>query len=139
MKPATKLFSALFVLALIFALAPPRLAMAEEEKSAVTPDLADLIPLAADLSGRLAVLEKRVAAGGDLSPVKKDLSTIETNLQSHLVQLERIEAAKTWRYHQLVELEAAAEAEAAALERVNKSLTGEIRRIGALRKEWLAA
>ena len=139
MKPATKLFSALFVLALIFALAPPRLLTAEEEKSAVIPDLADLIPLAADLSGRLAVLEKRVAAGVDLSPVKKSLSTIEANLQSHVVQLERLEAAKTWPYHELVDLEAAAEAEAAALERVNKSLTGEIRRIGALRKEWLAA
>ena len=138
MKPATKLFSALFVLALIFALGPPRLLMAEEEKSAVIPDLADLIPLAADLSGRLAVLEKRATAGVDLSPVKKSLSTIEANLQSHVVQLERLEAAKTWPYHQLVDLEAAAEAEAAALERVNKSLTGEIRRLGALRKEWLA-
>lgn len=73
----------------------------------------------------------------DLSPVRKSLSGIEANLQSHLVQLERIEAAKALRYQQLVEIEAAAEVEAAALERVNKSLTGEIRRLAALRKEWL--
>ena len=138
MKPANKMFLALIVLALVFAVAAPRLLMAAEEKSVAIPDLADLIPLAAELSGRLAVLEKSVAVGMDLSAVEQSLSEIEADLQNDLVQLEWLEAAETSRYLQLVELEETVENEAAALEKVNNSLTGEIRKLGDLRKEWLA-
>jgi small-conductance mechanosensitive channel len=138
MKPVNKLVLAVIVLALIFGIAAPRLLSAEEEISAVIPDLADLIPLAAELSGRLAVLEQRLASGVDLSEDERRLSGIEADLQNHIVQFEWLKAAETSPYLQLVELEAAVENAAAELEKVNKRINREIRELGALRQKWLA-
>jgi len=138
MKPANKFLSAFFVLALIFVMDAPRLLMAQEEKSVAIPDLADLIPLAAKLSGRLAVLKEEIGVGPDLSGVEKDLSAIVTNLEKHSGELRGLEASGDYRYGQLVILGVALERESSLLEQASQPVTEGIRQLEAARKEWVA-
>lgn len=138
MKPANKFLSAFFILALILAMAAPRLAFAEEETSAAIPDLGELIPLAAELSGRLAVLEEKIRNWPDLSAVEEDFSGIAANLEDYSAQLQRLKASGDYRYGQLVLLTEALESEGTSLEKVSQPLNKGIRQLGALRKNWLA-
>ncbi len=111
--------------------------VAEKEKPPATPDLADLIPLATELSGRLAVLENKIAAGLDISELEKSFSKIAANLDDHSGQLESLKTSEDYRYPQLVQLKSAVEAEAASLVKTSKWLTEEIRRLGVARQKWL--
>lgn len=138
MKQANKFLAALLILALTFAMAAPGLLMAEEEKSVAIPDLVDVIPLAAELSGRLAVLEKQIRNWPDLSEVEKDLSGIVANLEDYSAQLQRLKASGAYRYGQLVLLSEALESEGTSLEKVSQPLNKGIQQLGASRKNWLA-
>ena len=60
-------------------------AAATEQPPAV-PELADLIPLATALSGRLASLEKTIADGGDLSRVEQQLGEISALVDEYARQ-----------------------------------------------------
>jgi hypothetical protein len=115
---------------------PP--AAAEKEEPLVLPELVDLIPLATELSGRLAALEEEITAGVDLSAVEKEISGIEANLEDHSVQLQRFKASGDYRYGHLVHLGVALERETASLEEASRPVTEEIRQLGSWRKEWLA-
>jgi small-conductance mechanosensitive channel len=110
----------------------------EKEKPPAIPNLADLIPLATELSGRLAVLEHKTATGLDLSEIEKSYSKIQENLENYSAQLKTLEAMEDYRYAKLAQLETALEAEAVSLKRVSKKLTQEIRTLGGVRQQWLA-
>jgi potassium efflux system protein len=110
---------------------------AEEEASSEAPDLADLIPLATELSGRLAVLEKNMVVASDVSPDQEALSEIVTNLDGHSARLKEMRASGDYRYGQLLELKAAIQSEGDSLKRMSQPLTEAIRGLGAARKEWL--
>lgn len=112
--------------------------VAEKEKPPAIPDLADLIPLATELSGRLAVLENKIAAALDVSEVEKSFSKIQENLENYSAQLKTLEATEDYLYSNLVQLRTAVEAEVVSLGRVSKKLTEEIRKFGDARQQWLA-
>jgi small-conductance mechanosensitive channel len=112
-------------------------AVAEKEKPPALPGLADLIPLATELSGRLAVLENKIAAGLNVSELEKRFFKITENLEDYSAQLEKLKASGDYRYSQLVQLKTAVEGEAASLGKVSKGLTEEIRRLGDAREQWL--
>ena len=110
----------------------------EKEKPPAIPNLADLIPLATELSGRLAVLENKLAAGLDLSEIEKSFSKIEEDLANYSAQLKKLEATEDYRYPKLVQLETEVEAQAVSLGKVGKKLTEAIRTLGNTRQQWLA-
>jgi len=112
--------------------------VAEKEKPPAMPGLADLIPLAAELSGRLAVLENKIAAELDVIELEKSFSKITVNLEYHSGQLERLKASGDYRYPQLVQLKTAVEGEVASLGKASKGLTEQIRKLGDARQLWLA-
>ena len=111
--------------------------VAEKERSPAIPNLADFIPLATELSGRLAVLENTISAGLPVSEIEKSFSKIRENLENYSAQLKTLEATEDYRYPRLVQLETAVEAEAISMGRVSERLTAEIRKLGDARQQWL--
>ena len=110
----------------------------ERKLSAPTPDLTDILPLVAKLTGRLAALEKRIRSGLDLSAIEKKFHEIEANLQNPAGQLQRLKDLKDYKSGKLVALREAIKRENELLEEDSKPLNQAIRQLGGWRKEWLA-
>ena len=108
------------------------------ELPVVVPDLADIIPLATKLTGRLAVLEKKIVDVRDVSEIEKNYVEIEATLKDPAGQLNRLKESKEYRYRKLVDLREAIEKENKLFEKTSKPLSQAIRQLGAWRAEWLA-
>ena len=140
------LFRAGLILALL--LSPERLTAqgpqgvqsptAGREQSSAVPELADLIPLATALSGRLANLAKTVADEGDLSRVEQQLGEITALVDDYARQLLALKDTFDPRAGRLPQLKAEIESAGDTLTVVSKAVTAKIRTFGSLRKEWLA-
>ena len=89
----------------------------KEESFAVTPDLADIIPLAAQLSGRLAGLENEITSGLDVSEVERKYFEIGENLNGPVVKLQQLRDSKDYRLRKIVDLKQAIEYENKLLKR----------------------
>ena len=111
---------------------------AKRETLVSPPDLADIVPSATELSGRLAALENRIKGGLDISTVKKKYDRIEANLQGPASQLQRLKDLKSYKYDRLVELREVIKQEDKLFEEISTPISQEIRQLGAWRKEWLA-
>jgi len=111
---------------------------AKREVSTKAPDLADIIPLATKLSGRLAALENAIESGLEDSAVEGQYAEIEANLRTLAGQFQLLKVSKDASYNQFVELKEAIELENKSFEKISKPLGQEISRLGAWRSEWLA-
>ncbi|MHC4361359.1 MAG: mechanosensitive ion channel family protein [Planctomycetota bacterium] len=110
---------------------------AEGELTVGVPDLADIIPLASELSGRLATLENTIGSGLDTSAVEKKYDTIEANLKDPAGQLQRLRDSKDYKHNKLVKLRKTIKKEEELLEEISKPLSDAIRQLGTRRTEWL--
>ncbi|MEN8807872.1 MAG: mechanosensitive ion channel domain-containing protein [Desulfobacterales bacterium] len=111
---------------------------AKLESLVVVPELADIIPLATKLTGRLAVLENEIADLLDVSAVRSNYVEIEASLKDPAGQLQRLKESKEYRHGKLVDLREAIEKENKLFEKTSKPLSQAIRQLGAWRTEWLA-
>jgi len=111
---------------------------AEGKSSIGEPDLADIIPLASKLSGRLVALENGITGLLDVSAIEKSYTSIETNLKDPLNQLEGLRDSTEYKYNKLVELREAVKQESELFEEISKPLGQAIGQLGTWRKEWLA-
>ena len=111
---------------------------AEQELPPITPDLADIIPSAAELNGRLAALENSIKGGLDVSAVEKKHAVIESNLKGSVGQLKRLKDSKDNKYSKLLDLRETIKQEKKLYEDIGKPVSQAIRQLGAWRKEWLA-
>ena len=111
---------------------------AKREVSVSAPDLADIIPLAAKLSGHLATLENKVTGVLDVSEFERKYTKIEANLKSPTAQLQQIKDSKEGRFNKLVELREAIKRENRLFEEISKPLNEAIRQFGAWRNDWQA-
>jgi small-conductance mechanosensitive channel len=102
------------------------------------PELADLIPLATVLSGRLASLEKTLADGADLSRIEQQFGQINARLDEYAKQIVALKDSHDQRAGRLPQLNAEIKSAEDALARVSKPVTEKVRVLGKLRKEWLA-
>jgi len=102
------------------------------------PGLGKIIPSAAKLSDRLALLEYKVKNVLDVSELEKRYAEIEKNLKNPSDQLQKLKDAKVLKFNKLVELKYAIELENELFERISRPLSKDIRKVGAWRKEWLA-
>jgi len=114
-------------------------AAAKEDLLASVPDIADITPLATQLSGRLAAIENQIV---DLSPnvskFEKKLAVIEENLKRLADQLSQLKDSKAFGINKLVTVREAIKREDLLLDESSSSLRKNIRQAGVLRKEWLA-
>lgn len=111
---------------------------AKQELRATAPDLADIVPLAAKLTTRLAELENKIKAAPNISAFEKKYDGIETDLNDLDGQLERLKRTKGFKYNKLVEIRQAIDNENDVYEVVNTPLNKSIRQLGEWRSQWLA-
>ena len=112
--------------------------VSKEEATVSAPDLADIIPKAAKLSGELAILENRVRDLLDVSEFEKNYARIEENLKSPAAQLQQVTDSKDIRLKKLVELRKVIEWENELFEEISRPLNEEIRKFGTWRNDWQA-
>ena len=134
------LFQALVLLTLV--LAPGRLA-AQSPAAATAlpptvPELAELIPLATAVSGRLARLERASADGVDLSRVEQQLPDISARVDAYAEQFLALRTATGPRAGRLPQLKAEIKRAGDALAGVSTFVTEKVSLLGNLRKAWLA-
>lgn len=110
----------------------------EKKPPADVPHLAEIIPLAAKLSGRLKALEFRVASGPDLSVLEEKYEQITQEINILTSQVTRLINAKHYRLNELGDLKTAIERKYEKFEEISMPLSKEIRRYADLKKEWLA-
>jgi len=104
--------------------------------SPASPNIADLIPLASELSGRLAILEKKMAVDLQVFAVEEKLSKIAANLEDHAGKFQRFKALTNYRYRPLLELMGALNSEGKSLAAVSEPLIHAIRQLDAARTSW---
>ena len=76
---------------------------AEQTASPAVMDLADIVPLATKLTGRLADLKKQIRDGLDIAAVEKQYDGIEARLHDLDGQIEGLRQSQKYKYNQLVE------------------------------------
>ena len=111
---------------------------AKQEVPPAVPDLADIIPLATELSHRLLVLENKVTGVLDVSAFGREYAKIEADLKGPAGQLQRLKDSKDYRFHKLAELREQIEQKAELFEEISKPLNQAIRQLGTWRKGWRA-
>jgi len=110
----------------------------QNESAVKLPDLDKVIPLSAELFGRLAVLENRIAGMPDFSGVERQYMNIGIRLKGLAVQLQQFRETKNYRYVKLVELRQELEKEQELFERISPPLNRSIHQLGTWRREWQA-
>ena len=135
------LFQALVLLTLL--LAPGRLVGAVpgcgNRPPPTVPELAELIPLATAVSGRLASLERAMADGVDISRVRgNNMRDIGAHVDEYAEQFLALQPATGPQAGRLPQLEAAIKRAGDALAGVSKFVKEKVRTLGNLRKAWLA-
>jgi potassium efflux system protein len=110
---------------------------AKQELSALAPGLAEIIPLAAELSGRLAALEFQLTGLLDVSAVERKYAGIEANLKGTAGQLQRLKDAKAYRFSKIVGLRETIEQKKEMFDEISEPLSNAISQLEAWRKEWL--
>ena len=104
--------------------------------SSELPNIADLIPLASELSGRLAILEKKMAVDLQMSAVEEKFSNIAANVEDHDSKLQRFKALTNYRYQHLLELMETLDSEGRLLAAVSEPLILAIRELDAANTTW---
>lgn len=117
--------------------------LTEKKQVVAVPNIADVIPLASKLTGRLADLENRVKGIRDIAVVEIKYAEIETALQDPADQLEKFKESNSYMYNNpgdmyqnLLELREGIREENHIFDRVSEPLHGAIRQLGELRNEW---
>ncbi|MHC4166768.1 MAG: mechanosensitive ion channel family protein [Planctomycetota bacterium] len=110
---------------------------AAKESAVTEPDLADIIPSASKLSGRLVALEIEITGLLDFSSVEKGYAEIEASLKDLDDQLERLKDSEDYKHNKLVELSREIERKNELFEEIGKPLRQAIRQLGDWRKQWL--
>lgn len=112
---------------------------AERDIRPLCPELADLIPLATTLAGRLAILRITAEDQPELTQIDARVTEIGAALETSARQLQQLRVSTGYKYNQLIALKTALHHDAETLVEATESLTKAIRKLGALREEWLAA
>ncbi len=110
----------------------------KKELSEPVAHLEDVIPLAAALSGRLVVLEKKIEGMLDLSSVEREYAAVEVDLMDPARQLQQLKESKDYRFTKLAKLKQKLEQENARIKEISNPLEKSIRLLDTWRKDWLA-
>jgi len=110
------------------------------EAPAPPPDvqnLADLIPRATALAGRLAELETTLKSGSDPSDLQNSLSEIDSKLKKYTADLNQFKTASIAGGGKLIKLQAAITRVEGLLAEVSQSVTEQVRALVDLQNEWV--
>ncbi len=114
-------------------------AVAKEKWSDSVPDLSDITPLAAQLSGRLKALENQIVKlSPDVAKFEKKLAIVEENLKRPADQLSQLKASNVYDAKNLLTVREDIKTGSQLFNEISNPLKKNIRQLGMLRKEWLA-
>ena len=109
----------------------------EQELLAAIPALAEIIPLATQLSGRLVILEKKVKNVLDGAALEKNYAGIEVELNNYIDKLKQLKDLNSNKLRKLVKLKKQIQQQSELLEKNSKPLSKAISQFQTWRKEWL--
>jgi small-conductance mechanosensitive channel len=109
----------------------------KQESLTEVPDLADIIPLASRLSGRLESLENNIIGLPGVPEFEKEYDVIEANLTLHEGELQRLKGSEDYRVNTLVLLREEIRRENESFEDISIPLKEIIDQLDSWRKEWL--
>ena len=111
---------------------------AEEAASPAALDLADIVPLATELTGRLAELKKKLQGGLNIETVEKQYDGSKDRLQELAGQLEQLRQSQKYKYNRLVEVKGAIDQESKSSDVIGQPIKEAIRELENWRKVWLS-
>jgi hypothetical protein len=109
----------------------------EQASVAELPDLANIIPLASNLPGRLALLKNRVEGLPDITTIEKNFSEYQERVEAFGSLLDTIKDAEGENLFKLTNLIRKFRDEKTYFEFVNRPLAREIRRVVVWKTEWV--
>jgi small-conductance mechanosensitive channel len=109
----------------------------EQASVAELPDLANIIPLASNLPGRLALLKNRVEGLPDITTIEKNFSEYQERIEAFGSLLDTIKDAEGENLFKLTNLIRKFRDEKTYFEFVNRPLAREIRRVVVWKTEWV--
>jgi hypothetical protein len=110
----------------------------KQDVAVSVPDLSDIIPEAAKLSGELVILENRVRDVLDVSELEKKFARVKENLKGPTAQLKQMKDSKDIRINKLVEHMEVIEQEKELFEETSRPLREAIHQFGTWRNAWQA-
>ena len=109
----------------------------EAASTVTSPDLADLIPMASELAGRLKALENNLTDLPEISTLEAKYSAIDSSLAYPAERFERLSAAEDFRYNRIMEIREEIRREKRKFEEASSQLSSVIRILGVQRDKWL--
>lgn len=109
----------------------------DRKESLSVPDLAEIVPLATELEGRLAANEVAVAEMLNVTEYEKSYEGFKSSLAALRSQLQRLKDSKDFRYKRLVRIREMTRKEERLFDEIGRPLSDAIRQLQAMRKEWL--
>jgi potassium efflux system protein len=113
-------------------------AEAKPEPEVAVPDLANIIPLSADLSGFFARLQNNINQGDDFSAIEMKYAAIAAELEESTRTSDQLKETVGYKIVQLHKFREDAANQKFLLAFVSKPLITEIRRIDGWKTEWLS-
>jgi small-conductance mechanosensitive channel len=110
----------------------------KEDSPVVVPELGEIIPLAAELSGRLSTLENKVTAVPDFSALEGKYTEIESDLKDFAALLQRLKDSNNYRFYRFAMVRDSIERDNKLFQETSKPLRQEISILSASREKWLA-
>lgn len=108
------------------------------DSDADIPELADIIPLASRLSGRLSVLDSQLTIEVNIEEVEKNYAQIEKEIQKTAADLDLLIRSKYTASAKITELKQAFSNQQTALNKVIKPVREAISQFSLMRKDWQA-
>ncbi len=148
MRNTLKVIVGIVLLFLVF-LRPPLLPASQQEKSKKTtdtiikkatpsiPDLTDIIPLVATLTGSLTNLKNDLNQVGDFSDIEKTYGKIETDVEKYIQTYKQINDKDSNNIAEFYALRREVADKRFHLEEVSKPLIDQISQINSWKEDWL--
>ena len=102
------------------------------------PELSEIIPLSANLSGHFARLENDLEQSEDFSAIETEYAAIAADLQTLTSEFDQLKETDAYNYTKVFVLRQTIATKKSRLENINEPLTNEIRRVNKWKAEWLS-
>ena len=109
----------------------------DKQTASSVKGLADLAPLATELSERSTALKKQIAEMPHVSATEKEFARITTQLEALENQFDTLKAMEKYSFTRLVDLKVAVEFQAEALDKAITLITKAISQLGLSKKKWV--
>ena len=108
-----------------------------QAESVSVPALADIIPLATELKGRLATLENKTKTGPNIEAVEKQYGQLEVDLKAFTSRLQQLKDSNNYKRNKLIEYKEAIKQKNELFSTINQPLNQRVHQLDSLRKQWL--